>query len=141
MRWEHLWIKLALAVEKSTLVRIVETSGRLAWSAADGTLYQYDPMPFSSHATINMQQGGSRSSSPPHDRWLHAHVWAAGLNQLGGEGWELVSVVPLTGDARITAEFVSREGRHDVQLWLFKRWREAAEAAPVIDTDDKDRDE
>jgi hypothetical protein len=137
MYWEHLWVRLAISTEKATGVRILETSKRLAWMAYRQP-YVFEAIPAGGTVMANPGGGGMvQSSGPQSNELLAPEVWARCLDSLGSDGWELVSVTPLSGDVRgdqIYANDRYREqqggiaalgqaGRHDVQLWVFKRER------------------
>jgi hypothetical protein len=126
VRWDFLWVKIALETTESIGVRVIETSRRLAWSAGNEQRV-YDPMLFPSVGTMRADQGqGQWTNDDQFRQVLPPYQWAECVQTLGGEGWELVAVVPVTADRRIAGlkESLPTAGEHDVQLWLFKRQRD-----------------
>ena len=89
--------------------------------------------------TPNPSQPGAsvHSSGPQHSEPLSPYVWTRCLDSLGSDGYELVSVTPLGGDVRVENMYAvdryrqqqgpptsqALDGKHDVQLWVFKRER------------------
>jgi len=92
MYWEHLWVRLAISSEKTTSVRVLETSKRLAWTAYNGQPFVYEAMPVNETVKPNPSGGMVRSSGQMADEQLPPEVWTRCLDSLGSDGWELVTV-------------------------------------------------
>lgn len=129
MRWEYLWLKLAIELDNGN-VRVIETSKRVAWSVRGIGHYAYDAMP-QGYRVTPAPSGMVGLSGPQIADWLYPHAWTGALDTLGGEGWELVNVLPLAGDPRIVSlrKSQSNLGEMEAQLWLFKRERLGDEVA------------
>jgi hypothetical protein len=125
MRWEYCWLKLAVDIEKTTSVRVIETTRRLEWSAL-GTQYAIDPEPLASTTTMKVNEAGETSTVPLYRTLYRPEVWGRCLDSLGSNGWELVGITPVSADVRITdlPKSLHGIGRRDVQLWVFKRERD-----------------
>ncbi len=127
MVWEYLWLKLAIGTGVEPVVWPVATSKEIAWSSGDAR-FRFEP---SGHFAT-----GDVERPAPHEEPLLMQVWGDCLDALGGEGWDLVAVAPLSAEARLTWLGSQPRGAgrpsHDMQLWIFKRARsEHAAAGPA----------
>jgi hypothetical protein len=114
MRWEYLWIKIAVATGVEPVVWPVATSKDFGWCSGD--------VRFSLEANGHFTAGEIEQPTP-HEEPLLMQVWGDALDALGREGWELVGLVPLSADARLVSLGHHSDHRptHDMQVWLFKR--------------------